>query len=174
MPRNLSIRTALDIFNIMKLHHAQNSAILASIPDTVSSLSFEVTSTHIGHLTHITRTSLSSCRDCRLLARRSISNEPNETQHQQRTGKYFSWITTGKTQNQMARLGSGPLYEMRPYDSCVAAPNAREGDDVFLLQGTNVVLIRQQDDLDSTPRYMRGILCNAKSEQKYFGSSGIA
>lgn len=170
MPRKLSIQSALNVFNIMKLHHADSSAILASIPDALSSLSFEVTWTHIGHLEHTNRASLPACRPCHICARCSTSFELNEAQNQQLAGKIFSRITTGESQNTMATFGSGPLYEMIPYDSCVAAPGAREGDDVFLLQGTNVVLVLQQDDLGSTPRYMRGILCQTQSEQSISGA----
>jgi hypothetical protein len=60
------------------------------------------------------------------------------------------------------------LYELRPYDSCVTANGASEGDDVFLLEGTSIVLIRQQETPQSTSaepmmHYMRGVLANTKS-----------
>jgi hypothetical protein len=166
MPRELRVRTALDLFNILKLHHAPESAILASIPDTTNlRLSFEINFTHIGHLRHVARPSRASCRACHSWTRRSAPFALNETQHQQLAGKTFSQIRTGEKQNAMARHGGGPLYEMMSYDSCVTASGACEGDDVFLLEGTNVVLIRQHNDSGSTMRYMRGILCSTKSEQ---------
>ncbi|KAJ5736114.1 uncharacterized protein N7483_001239 [Penicillium malachiteum] len=165
LPHELRIRTALDLFNILKLHHAQESAILASIPDTNLSLSFKIEFTHVGHLRHVTQPSPSSCRACRSRARNSSPFALNETQRQQLAGKTFSLIITGAQQNVMARHGGGPLYEMMSSDSCLTASGACEGDDVFLLEGTNAVLIRQQDDSGSTMLYRRGILCSTKSEQ---------
>lgn len=70
----------------------------------------------------------------------------------------------------MAAHGVGPLYDLRPYDSCVTANGTSEGDDVFLLEGTSIVLIRQQETPQPTSaepmiRYMRGVLADTNSNE---------
>lgn len=167
MPRELRIETALKLFNILKLHHAHESAIVGNIPDRDSNFNipFDVYFTHIGHLRHVTQTSRPSCRPCRNWARRSVPFVMNESLHQQLAGKTCSQIKTGESQSAMARHGGGPLYKMMSYNSCVTESGACEGDEVFLLEGTNIVLIRHQDDSGSTLRYMRGVLCSIEREQ---------
>jgi hypothetical protein len=48
----------------------------------------------------------------------------------------------GKSQCVMASHGVGPWYELTPNDSCVTWEGPQEGDEVFLLEGYNLVLIR--------------------------------
>ncbi|KAE8387989.1 hypothetical protein BDV23DRAFT_185852 [Aspergillus alliaceus] len=44
----------------------------------------------------------------------------------------------------------GPLTELGPYDSCVTTAESSGGDQLFLLEGTNVILIKKQAALQST------------------------
>lgn len=146
MPRELRIGTALELFKVLELQRAPESAIIGSIPDTDLSLSFEISFTHIGHLRNVTQSS-------------------DKSLHQLLAGKGFAQIQKGERQNAMAIYGGGPLYSFMSYDSCVTASGACGGDDVFLLEGTNFVLIRHYDELGGTSGYIRGLLCSEKSEQ---------
>ncbi|PYH67918.1 HET domain-containing protein [Aspergillus vadensis CBS 113365] len=146
MPRELRIGTALGLFNVLELQRASESAIIGSIPDIDLSQFFEISFTHIGHLRNVTQSS-------------------DKSLHQGLAGKSFAQIQKGERQNAMAIYGGGPLYSIMSYDSCVTASGACGGDDVFLLEGTNFVLIRHYDEWGGTSGYIRGLLCSGKSEQ---------
>ncbi|RAH53677.1 hypothetical protein BO85DRAFT_503710 [Aspergillus piperis CBS 112811] len=146
MPREVRIGTALQLFNVLELQRAPESAIVASIPETDLSLSFEISFTHIGHLMNVTQSS-------------------DKSLHQLLAGKSFAQIQKGERQNAMAIYGGGPLYSIMSYDSCVTASGACGGDDIFLLEGTNFVLIRHYNEWGGTSGYIRGLLCSGKSEQ---------
>ncbi|PWY71306.1 hypothetical protein BO83DRAFT_362685 [Aspergillus eucalypticola CBS 122712] len=146
MPRELRIGAALELFNILELQRAPESAIIGSIPDTGLSQSFEISFTHIGHLRNVTQYS-------------------DKSLHQLLAGKDFAQIQKGERQNAMAIYGGGPLYSIMSYDSCVTASGASGGDDVFLAEDTNFVLIRNYNEWGGTSGYIRGLLCSRKSEQ---------
>ncbi|RAK90771.1 hypothetical protein BO79DRAFT_236490 [Aspergillus costaricaensis CBS 115574] len=131
MPREHRIGTALELFNVLELQRAPESAIIGSIPDTDL----------------------------------NVTQSSDKSLHQLLAGKGFAQIQKGERQNAMVIYGGGPLYSIMSYDSCVTASGACGGDDVFLLQGTNFVLIRRYDEWGGTSGYIRGLLCSGKSEQ---------
>lgn len=65
LPYVLKLSHALNLFDILKLHHNPNFQQDVNVPDSVLSLDFEVGFTHLGHIRHRAEPHPSICRNCR-------------------------------------------------------------------------------------------------------------
>lgn len=151
MPRELDIYAARDIFDILELHtdlsiFTEDCQIVNRISATISNLGFEVDFIHLGHLKHV---SASTCQWCEMWKKRKEPREKDArialfqdcTLHE---------IQAGRSQCAIAAHNVGPVHAVWPNDCCVVSKdtNVCEGDDVFVLMGTNLVIIQHTESKD--------------------------
>ncbi|GAB1200979.1 hypothetical protein APSETT444_010363 [Aspergillus pseudonomiae] len=172
MPYVLPLKyTALEVFNILQLHHVHGCAWDVGIPDKICDLSFEVGLTHLGHIRHANPQS-SVCDWCKSQSKmqKHPTFELGEHLRQELRGKAISEFMVGRIQCSLAAHNCGPLLSLGPYDSCVTARELNEGDKLFLMEGTDLVLIghkRNADDESDQPgmEFTRGVLAHTKDEE---------
>ncbi|KNG90655.1 hypothetical protein ANOM_001336 [Aspergillus nomiae NRRL 13137] len=165
--------TALNIFNILQLHHVHDCAWDVGIPDTICDLGFEVGLTHLGHIRHANSQS-SVCDWCKSQSKMQKQKHPTfelgEHLQQELRGKAISEFVVDAIQCSLAAHNCGPLLSLGPYDSCLTATKLNEGDELFLMEGTNIVLIehkRNAEDESDQPvmGFTRGVLADTKDEE---------
>ncbi|KAM0452999.1 hypothetical protein ACHAPV_009241 [Trichoderma viride] len=145
MPRELDVYAARDIFDILQLHtdlyvFAEDGQIANKTSATMSDLSFDVDFIHLGHLKHV---SASTCDWCEMWKEREEAREKDAeispcqdcTLHE---------IQAGRSQTALAAHNVGPYHAVWPKDCCIVSKDTHlcEGDDVFVLMGTNLVIIQ--------------------------------
>lgn len=158
--RSLYFEHALDLYNILGLHRMEKDTVFSSIPASLANVKFEVAYTHVGHLRHVTNLDQTVCKWCNKFKDEHTPFELSETHRAELQDKSFLEVKLGGLQTSMASHGVGPWYRLNPDDSCVSINEAEEGDDVFLLEGTNFILIRKQE----SKRYLRGVLACTREE----------
>ncbi|OGM49018.1 hypothetical protein ABOM_003126 [Aspergillus bombycis] len=171
MPYTLPLKHALQVFNILKLHHAQDYGWDVGIPDTICDLVFEVGLTHLGHIRHADSQSL-VCDWCKLWNKneKHTTFELGENLRQELRGKAISEFIKGSIQQTGAAHNCGPLLSLGPYDSCVTATRLNTGDELFLMEGTNIVLIEhkrnpEHESHEPAARFTRGVLAHTEDEE---------
>ncbi|KAB8207187.1 heterokaryon incompatibility protein-domain-containing protein [Aspergillus parasiticus] len=172
MPYTLSLNHALRIFNILKLHHVDACAWDIGIPDTICNLVFEVGLTHLGHIRHVSESRALLCDWCKMWNMRNKHTplELGEQLRQELRDKAITEFMVGETQSSVAAHNCGPLLSLGPYDSCVTARKLNEGDEMFLMEGTNIVLIEhksnpEHESHEPAARFTRGVLAHTKREE---------
>ncbi|RJE18321.1 Heterokaryon incompatibility protein HET [Aspergillus sclerotialis] len=116
------------------------------IPGRIFNLVFEVGLTHLGHIRHVNE--FHACEWCKLWNERDSGApfESVEPQQQEFQGKAISKFIEDPAQLSLAAHNCGPLLSLGPYNICLTATKVSEGDEVFLLEGTKIVLIRHQEN----------------------------
>lgn len=172
MPYVLRLSHALKAFNILKLHHAPaefewdvDSITTTTIPGRVFGLAFEVGSTHLGHIRHMSE--FHACKWCQHWSKRDSHAlfELGEPQQRELRGMAVSEFIEDAAQLSLAAHNCGPLLSLGPYNICLTATEVSEGDEVFLLEGTKIVLIRHQENPgrasgEAGTRFTRGFLAH--------------
>ncbi|KAM0512083.1 hypothetical protein ACHAPE_009231 [Trichoderma viride] len=151
MPRELNIYAARDIFDILQLHtdlsvFTQDGRIVNKTSAIIPELSFEVDFIHLGHLKHV---SASTCDWCEMWKEREEAREKG-TETSLHQGCALHEIQAGKSQTSWAAHNVGPYHAVWPNDCCVVSKDTSvcEGDDVFVLMGTNLVIIQHIESKD--------------------------
>lgn len=154
MPRELDIYAARDIFDILQLHtdlsiFTEHCQILNNIPEAISNLGFDVNFTQLGHLKHV---SASTCEWCEMW-KGSKEAGKKDASILICQGYTLYEIQAGRSQSALASHNVGPLHAVWPNDCCVVSKgtNVCEGDDVFVLMGTHLVIIRHIESKDGLP-----------------------
>ncbi|KAE8137315.1 heterokaryon incompatibility protein-domain-containing protein [Aspergillus pseudotamarii] len=171
MPYTLGLEHALRIFNILKLHHVPDCTWDVGIPDRICNLIFEVGLTHLGHIRHVSKSHPLLCDWCKLWNKRDnyTTFELDEHLRQELRDKVISELMVGKIQSQLSAHNCGPLLALGPYDCCVTAGKLNEGDAMFLMEGTKIVLIEnkpnpEDESHEPVAGFTRGVLANTKDE----------
>ncbi|EHK50826.1 hypothetical protein TRIATDRAFT_210557 [Trichoderma atroviride IMI 206040] len=145
MPRELNIYAARDIFDILQLYtdlsvFTEDGQIVNKTSATISELSFEVDFVHLGHLKHV---SASTCDWCEMWKEREDARE-KDAEASSYQGCAVHEIQAGKSQTSWAAHNVGPYHAVWPKDCCVVSKDTSvcEGDDIFVLMGTNLALIQ--------------------------------
>ncbi|KAL7895460.1 heterokaryon incompatibility domain-containing protein [Trichoderma sp. TUCIM 5745] len=151
MTRKLDVYAARDIFDILELHtdlsvFTENGQLVNEISATISDLSFEVDFIHLGHLKHV---SASLCDWCEMWKEREEAREKDAVATSNKDCTLHE-IQAGRAQTALAAHNVGPYHAVWPKDCCVVSngTSACEGDDVFVLMGTNLVIIQHIESRD--------------------------
>ncbi|CAK4030289.1 Hypothetical predicted protein [Lecanosticta acicola] len=151
LPHELNIRSALEIFHILRLHHdldvfSKRNGFLWNVPQDKE---FRIAYSHIGTL------------------------QASDDSFQEGGAQRFQ-LEFGLRQRSMVAHGVGPLNYVGPNDSCLVSDDesVHQNDSVFLLEGTNLVMIQHADEptkdgpfehepLEKGAKYSRGMLCHS-------------
>ncbi|PON21925.1 hypothetical protein TGAM01_v209181 [Trichoderma gamsii] len=179
MPRELNIYAARDIFDILQLHtnlsaFTEDGQIVKKILTSISELTFEVDFIHLGHLKHV---SASTCDWCEMWKERKEAREKDAEAFLYQ-GYALHEIQAGKSQTSWAAHNVGPYHAVWPNDCCVVNKDTSvcEGDDVFVLMGTNLVIIQHiesKDDLsgEAEVRFELGYMAHTREFDSMIAAS---
>ncbi|KAJ5312368.1 hypothetical protein PENANT_c011G05956 [Penicillium antarcticum] len=169
MPYALRLKHALKVLNILDLHHANESEWDLEKPDKILDLAFEVGLTHLGHVRHTGFVQSATCEPCMRWNKRDnhVPFEPDEDQQRVLGGKTITEFVVGDGQLSLAAHNCGPLLSLGNYKICInEGKPASEGDEIFLLEESKIVLIRHQANPNDASDKTATIHARDPSKQK--------